>query len=75
MNINKKLQQDLLEELKITANDLSGNLRYLYSIINELDLAIKHRKNKLERTINLCNLEAFSIDSLAKQLIKKFSSN
>lgn len=71
MNINKQSQQDLLEEIKITTNDLSGNLTHLSSIMNELDLVIKHRKNKLERTINLCSLEACSINSLAKKLMKK----
>jgi LPS sulfotransferase NodH len=75
MNINKRSQQDLLEEIKITANDLSGNLTHLSSIMNELDLVIKHRKNKLERAINLCNTEAFSIDNLAKQLMKTLAGN
>lgn len=67
-------QQDLIDEIRITANDLSGNLLHISSIVNELDLAIKYRRTKLERAINLCKFEILSINSLAKQLIKNPSS-
>lgn len=74
MSINKSAQQDVLEEIKITANDLSGNLVHLSSVINELDLVIKYRRTKLERTINLCNIEILSIVTLVKQLIEPSSN-
>jgi hypothetical protein len=67
--------QELLETITLTANDLAGNIRYIEDLICKLKLDISHTLGAIERAVGVCAGEADSITSTNQQLTTNLTAN